>query len=258
MKRRRFDEPSSVRFARGPRYGPPIRLDDPTVARLDGDAAQQVPGQEGWRRVGGLDLGQSRDWTALACLGVRRYDPGFVGPRDKSIHVTKLGRRRRLPYTEIADEVVKLDLDLLVVDFGGVGRAVVDILVERARRTEWKARIVPVNIVKSAAAMSEHHEARGKYFSVPKVDVVESINVAQQERGMRIPDTVSGRLLRKEMQEFRAKKTEAGNDQFAAREGKYDDLVLALGLVCWWTLRFGNRELNLWTPGERVDGRGWK
>ena len=41
-------------------------------------------------------------------------------------------------------------------------------------------------------------------------------------------------MLIRELQNYRTKTTQPTNDLIDIREGQNDDLVLALGMACWW------------------------
>jgi hypothetical protein len=73
--------------------------------------------------------------------------------------------------------------------------------------------------------------------------MISSINMLQR-RGLlllphrdKVPETV---LLLRQLQDFEKRQSEAGMVSYGNRPGRnhHDDLVIALGLSCWWTLRF--------------------
>lgn len=249
-----------------PRYGQQQHLHDPGLTKItdDGEEVRKQKAEEGvvgHHRIAGLDLGQAVDWTALVGISRRKYRHGFQGPHDPSWSMFGVARVKRVSYPEMCRKLLaNLQAEMLVVDFTGVGRPVVDILREEARRIEWSGRIVPVSIVGSNAKMERHTEARGYYWTVPKVDIVTSINVAQQKHGLRIPDKGEGKLILEEMDAFQMRKQPGKvSDQFSARQGAHDDLLLALGLACWWMTRFGNRELSVFLGPDAADmERAWK
>src|SRR5262245_56438607 len=89
----------------------------------------------------GLDLGQSRDYSALCVVERRRQPPGFPsGDGAPEYHVRHLQRwRLQTPYPRIVDDVVRLmaspalgppGMARLVVDATGVGPPVVDLLLQ--------------------------------------------------------------------------------------------------------------------------------
>lgn len=186
----------------------------------------------------GLDLAQTRDFTALSILEQReaedsettlmRYDLNFL-------------RRwsRGTPYTQICDDVEQIidrlwDMDCqacLVVDQTGVGRPVVDML--QARHV---GRMYPVTITAGHEVTREGNEYR-----VPKRDLVTSIDVLLQSARLQIAsDLELAETLVEELSSFRVKISAAGRDSYGAgpktdwRAGVHDDLVLATALAAWF------------------------
>jgi hypothetical protein len=192
----------------------------------------------GWCFVG-VDLGQAKDFTAVAILEraelVRGWDPVTYACRK---HVElRLRYLERLPlgtpYPRVAERVVKVTRSAemagrcsLVVDATGVGRPVVDLL----KRERPGCTLMPVNITGGAS-----ESKNGGYYGVPKRDLVTGVQVLLQSGGLQIASGIPhGAALAAEMADMRAKVTAAGNTQFGAwREGAHDDLVLAVALACW-------------------------
>ena len=184
----------------------------------------------------GLDLGQTRDFTALAVL--ERSPPTDAGAAAEQseyalrhLHRFPLGT----PYTEIVPAVATLVQSgplaesPVVVDQTGVGRAVVDML---RRAGGW---VVPVTITGGhAVTMSEDRS-----FHVPKKELVTCLQVMMQSRRLRIARGLhEAAVLVRELQQFQVKITTAANETFGVwREGQHDDLVLAVALACWWAER---------------------
>jgi hypothetical protein len=184
----------------------------------------------------GLDLGQTRDFTALAVL--ERQPPTDAGtvvePPEyalRHLHRFPLGT----PYTEIVPAVAALVRSgpmaesPVVVDQTGVGRAVVDMLRQSAG---W---VVPVTITGGHAVTG----AEDGSFHVPKKELVTCLQVSMQSRRLRIARTLhEAAVLVRELQQFQVKITTAANETFGVwREGQHDDLVLAVALACWWAER---------------------
>jgi hypothetical protein len=181
----------------------------------------------------GLDLGQTRDFTALAVLERRApTDAGAAAEKPyyalRHLHRFPLGT----PYTEIVPAVAaltskgRLSGSPVVVDQTGVGRAVVELL---RRACGW---VVPVTITGGHAVGA----AEGGSFHVPKKELVTGLQVVLQSRRLgiarRLPE--ASKLVR-ELQQFQVKITAAANEAFGVwREGQHDDLVLAVALACWW------------------------
>lgn len=179
----------------------------------------------------GLDLGQTKDFTALAVL--ERHAPAQSGAKPEYA----LRHLRRFPlgtaYTEIVPAVAALRSSEplrqapLVVDQTGVGRAVVDMLRQNT------SGVLAVTITGGHAAT---HAEDGSYH-VPKKELITSLQVVMQGRRLQIarslPDAAT---LVRELQQFQVKITAAAHETFGVwRDGQHDDLVLAVALACWWS-----------------------
>lgn len=188
----------------------------------------------------GLDLGQAQDPTALAVIE-RRGDV-----KTGICHVPQL---KRYPigssYNSIVDELAgKLKnappKARLIIDGTGVGRAVVDMIRGNPVLLSLDLLIHPVTIT---AGNDETRD--GYYWKVPKRNLVGAVQVLLQSQRLKIaeslPDTPA---LVAELQNFKVKITDAGNDTYGEwRAGKHDDLVLAVALGAWaaTNLQFSHR-----------------
>ena len=184
----------------------------------------------------GLDLGQTRDFTALAVL--ERSPPTDAGtavePPEyalRHLHRFPLGT----PYTEIVPAVAALIRagplaeSPVVVDQTGVGRAVVDML---RQAIDW---VVPVSITGGQAVTV----AEDRSFHVPKKELVTGLQVLIQSRRLRIARGLhEAAVLVRELQQFQVKISASAHETFGVwRDGQHDDLVLAVALACWWAER---------------------
>jgi hypothetical protein len=176
----------------------------------------------------GLDLGQTRDFTALAVLERHPVETAEQKPDYALCHL------RRFPlgtaYTEIVPAVGAVrrseplrQAPLVVVDQTGVGRAVVDMLRQSA------CGGIPVTITGGHATTVT---ADGSYH-VPKKELITALQVVMQGRRLQIarslPDAAT---LVRELQQFQVKITAAANETFGVwRDGQHDDLVLAVALA---------------------------
>lgn len=89
----------------------------------------------------------------------------------------------------------------------------------------------PVMITSGA----EHRiDAASNTYYVPKRDLVAAImRVMQEERWAFAAALRHGHTLVHELQQFIVKPTPSGNEQFAARDGEHDDIVLSVALAMW-------------------------
>lgn len=201
-----------------------------------------------------LDCGQAHDYSAA--LVSERVTPVGVTNGDRSphseIHVGSIDRAPlRTPYPTIAKAVVAKCCELepvgafgerpdigLIIDAGGVGRAVRDLVrAELSRRSDTpRIHFWPV-----AATGGGRVTIGGGFINVPKKDLVTSAVVALQDGTLKIGDVENADVLRKELAEYRVKLTKKGNETYEGA-GRNDDLVYGLALATWAWSFTSNRE----------------
>jgi hypothetical protein len=227
-------------------------------------------------RVIGLDLGQSADYSAAAVLERVDYnDPKHTGPIDTRLKCMMLYRwPLNTKYLAVAREVLQMPADFLVMDYGGVGRAVVEMLYQEAMLRNWRGAIKPVQFTASNAMASAKHETHGRYYTVPKVDIIGALTVLVEQGGIEFATDNEGRidpnmeLLLEELSTFKKTITKNAMIQFGALPtvGAHDDLVCALGLACWQMVGYGYRQLNIFrgepaeqpiSDGQMLRGSSW-
>jgi hypothetical protein len=191
----------------------------------------------------GLDLGQAKDYSALAIIEcVRTITDG--GAKDEVTQLNCIHLQRwqlRTSYPAIVADVVKMINNLdpflypkakttLAIDATGVGAPVVDLF----KREQIQAELKPIQIVGGANVSSEFGMTR-----VPKRDLVSVVQVALQNRTLKIASQLpEADTLARELQNFTVKITDSANDVYGAwREGTHDDLVLAVALGLWCASR---------------------
>ena len=197
----------------------------------------------------GADLGQSQDYTALTVLETVIIDgnipPLFTNPnkpfdkKPEPDHFFALRHLERLslgtPYpaqvsriTELYNSVLRMGKATMIVDGTGVGRAVVDLLRDRG------LSFVPVQITGGNAESSN-----GIYLSIPKRDLVASVQVLLQSgklkisSGLELSETLTKELLGFKVTFNKNNHDSYGNDSLSWRDAPHDDLVLATALACW-------------------------
>lgn len=199
--------------------------------------------------VAGLDLGQVRDYSALAVLevlpsehpfDVPGIEPELGLPIDRRVIVPGPPASLRLrgleryelgtPYPKIVEHVAgRLRAVpggcLLGVDATGVGVAVVDLF------DAIGVRLAAVTIIGGDAV-----QGAGRDWHVPKRDLIHGLLVAlQQDRftyatGLALAPTLVGELTGFELKVG----AKTGHDTYEAwREGAHDDLVLAVAIAAW-------------------------
>jgi hypothetical protein len=179
----------------------------------------------------GLDLGQSRDPSALAILERPAAPAAGARPAYRCSYLAQapLGT----PYPAVVEQVRALvgrpefaRPPFLALDATGVGRPVVDLFL----RARLRAYVRPIVITGG-------HEARrdGTWAFVPKKDLVGAVVSLLESRRLAFADGLAlAGVAREELLNFRAKINLAGSETLEAwREADHDDLVLAIACACW-------------------------
>jgi hypothetical protein len=186
----------------------------------------------------GLDLGQSKDFSALGIIECVRTVSADDKAEVSALNCIHLQRwRLRTSYPAIVADVVKMINGLkqfqspdykpvLAIDATGVGAPVVDLF----KREQINAELRPIQIVGGANVSSEFGITR-----VPKRDLVSVVQVALQNRTLKIAEALAeAETLARELQNFTVKITDSATDVYGAwRTGTHDDLVLAVALALW-------------------------
>ena len=181
----------------------------------------------------GLDLGQSRDYTALAILEkLEQLAPGEAGELGGRAvyHVRRLERTRGTPYPDIVARVKeiigKLEGASLVVDQTGVGAPVVDMFEQ--------AGLNPIGIyIHGGDRVTNERDT----YRVPKRDLVGVLQVLLQNGRLKVASELElADVLIREMLNFKVKIDPlTAHDSYSAwREAEHDDLVFAVALACWY------------------------
>jgi hypothetical protein len=192
----------------------------------------------------GLDLGQAADYSALAIL-----ERQSTGPQSEfhCRHLQRWPLKTSYP-TVVADTVALVGSAplqrpgvgraTLCVDATGCGAPVVDLF----RRETIHADLQPIQIVGGATVSTD-----GDLTRVPKRDLISTAQVALQAGRLKIaPGLPESQTLVRELETYQVKiNIESGNDSYGAwRQGKHDDLVLAVCLALWWATHKGESTLR--------------
>lgn len=192
----------------------------------------------------GVDLGQQHDPTALSVI--ERYTVNDGTPdRPQERHAFAVRYLERLPlgttYPKQVEHVQavlgrlerdhhqqpRTDAPTLVIDQTGVGRPVLDMFRAAGMR--------PEGVTITAGEGESRH---GNDWRVAKLTLVSRLQAMLHAGELKIArDLPETQALVKELQDFRATFTNAGNAVFNAREGAHDDLVLSVAIALWWTAR---------------------
>lgn len=174
----------------------------------------------------GLDVGQARDYSALAIL--RK-----AGKRYEIVHLERLALDT--PYPAQVEHVFQImhkkPLDrankVLAIDYTGVGRPVVDLAQDRG--------LNPVGIAISGGNSVNWNDDKTR-ATVPKRDLVSLMQIFAQNDRLKIANGLqAGPILAAELQSFKVKiDTRTAHDSYGAwREGEHDDLILSVAIALW-------------------------
>lgn len=165
----------------------------------------------------GVDLGKSRDFTAIAIVEEERV---YRGLAVRWLETIPLGT----PFTAVIERIEQLVYRLagnceLAVDATGLGTPVVDALKESRHIT---CTVTPV-VITGAEFGSK---GPGGVRRVPKRDLIGRLQLLFEKRQLRIAGKLkeTARLVR-ELLDMRV--------ETLAGEKEHDDLVMALSLACW-------------------------
>lgn len=193
----------------------------------------------------GVDLGQLVDYSAAAV--VRRsmgIDPGGRPERDSlgrlqyrfdvaAIKRYQLGTSYTSIVAHVVEQLRRPELGRrprLVIDGTGVGVAVVEMFRSALKPIEDRVECYAVTITAGRAVLSVGRNE----FHVAKIQLVGAIRAALESQRLKMPPRLEhAETLKRELQDFKVKITDAGNETFSAREGAHDDLVLAVALPIW-------------------------
>jgi len=201
------------------------------------------------------DLAQVNDYTAITVterVMLRTTEDtgrlGYMGtPITKTVestdelHLRHIERPERgTSYPRIVERLKELcdspqlkgKTRTVVIDITGVGRPVWDLL--------KKARIgVPLKGITITGGNTVTKD--GDIYSVPKRDLISSLQVAFQNGQIKIPlGLPEADALVRELTNFKVKINLNGHDQYESwREGIHDDIVLSAAMGVWLASRTG-------------------
>jgi hypothetical protein len=216
------------------------RRPPPDVARRPSFEMAAEVRREDVRYFVGVDLGQAHDPTAIAVVrrvrfllshDVQRSNPTWT---EEKPTIYQCGYLERVPlgttYPAVVAHVGRLlQRDLwsgnidLAVDQTGVGRPVCDLFA-----------LAGLSFVAVSITGGDSESSEGRSHRVPKMTLVSALQALLHEGRLHIQkDLTESAVLVRELQDFRVKYTDSGHLTFNAREGRHDDLVLALAIAVW-------------------------
>jgi len=197
----------------------------------------------------GLDLGQSRDHSAIAV--VERSEL-FLNDMDWVTYERKRRRRFRVrylerirlgtPYPDVVERVRQLVRGetlagrcTLIMDATGVGAPVLDFL---------RAAGLSCGIETVIITAGERANHAGGRWHVPKRDLIAGLRVMLENRELGLSRQVPmAEALAREMSSMEARVSSRGRETYGAAGSGYEDLVLACALACW---RGRSKGLGMW------------
>jgi len=215
-----------------------------------------------------LDPAQLHDYSALAVLECLPGGAGGV-TQDNIYRLVSLKRKQKLPYPEIVTWARRVFLNpkfqrsagvgepRFVIDAGGVGRAIYDMLV-----AEY---VKPVAIQLTGGEAETYSEGT---YHVSKSLAVGRFLAAWDAGRVQVPATASFLpILENELRAFRGQMSAQGRARFEAEQGEHDDLVMALAQAVWYLERYapkplpalsfsGGTKAPAWGSGSRPAARG--
>ncbi len=177
----------------------------------------------------GLDLGQQNDYTVLSILEIIE-NPRKRGTLYQLIYLYRVPLGTSYPniitwVSALISEQLENYNYVLVVDYTGVGRPIVDML----RQNDIK--LLAINITGGNSANWKY----GNEVSVPKKEIITSLQVTLESYRLRFSENVSALdTLAQEFVSFNGKINSNANLQFEAEYGYHDDIVMSIGLAIWY------------------------
>ena len=210
------------------------------------------------RTVIGLDLGQRKDYTAVAVVDKWEVETGFDYVYWKKVTEERCGVRHLermplgTPYPEVVERVKGWWISCGRSRRGdGGGRD------GGGAAGGGSAEEGGAGVHRDAGADHGGRQGakEGGYWSVPKRDLVAGLQVLLQQKRLRVAGEMpEARTFLKELREMEVKVGPSGREQYGAwREGTHDDLVLAVALAYWW---MGKGQQPMWGQGNVVIGGG--
>lgn len=204
---------------------------------------RQIPARKRDEWVVGVDLGKSMDSTAIGIVhhtitGTDDWNVDHTREvwRERELQRFDLVHLQRLPlgmnYVAQAQKIgeimqrepLKSQKAKLVVDQSGVGVGVVDLMETKGLR--------PIRL-QITAGNEQTHE--GGIYRVAKTILISRLEAAMHSGELHVAAALTdAEALREELKDFKRHVAASGTNTWSAREGKHDDIVLAVSYGIWW------------------------
>lgn len=222
----------------------------------------------------GVDLGETRDYTATVVLGCGRElqveEEDRYGRPEDAVYVWSYGVRlaERMPlHTKYPAVIRKIETlvqhqelfsrSTLIIDATGVGKPIVEQFIEE--------NLCPTIGIVITGGQTVTRDKSGRFFHVPKTFLVSALSVLVGAERLQISSELEhATILKQELLNFRVKTDQrTGHESFEAwRENQHDDLVLALSLCAWYATRHDKKTRAMgpytWPASSDYDPRTWE
>ncbi len=165
----------------------------------------------------------------MKCLGIdvgKKQDPSAITSIEGNGQTFKVVAAQALPLSMPYDEQtslfeeVSVTADMVLVDCGGPGQPVIDMMRKNGAKNVWAVAITSGKRI----YVSEEHQS----INVPKGSLIANLSLHAEKRLLHVPEAM--RDLRSEMLNFHAAFTPSGNVTMQAKKG-HDDIVLSAALA---------------------------
>lgn len=161
-------------------------------------------------------------------------------------------------YFDIVDDALLSGVDMVVPDFGGVGRPIYNMFRRRAGELQFKGKIIPIQTMSSRVSRSRSKSEKGVkgsrtlFHQVPKIELISSVIVAEQSARLLLPpDDPMVTKMMAQLGTFKMSFTKSSTPtmQLGAATGQHDDLVSSLALGLWAATNFARRQMAIHVGG---------
>ncbi len=180
------------------------------------------------------DIGQRRDYSTISIIEVKE---------NGELHLKYIKRLKlKTKYPQIAKKILnvcrQLEDYVLVIDRGGVGLPLVDLL------TEAGEEVVGIQLT---GGNSTHDDDLG--MTIPKDQLINQLIVSMEQKLLKIPSNLPHKeALITELQAFSSHAKASGHISMDARSGFKDDLVLSVAMGVYYAMTELDNEVETASP----------
>ncbi len=171
----------------------------------------------------GIDLGQTNDYTALACVEV-------IGNGKRVLR--KLNQWRKMRYIQMLTECSKI-----VKRYGGIvyGDATGAASPGCFERFEVMIQPNDFRYIKITGGDRAYLNQQTHLFHLPKALMIAELQMMIENEQLAVPSTITlWEKLKEQIANYECKLSPAGNEIYSARDPDvHDDLIIAIGLACY-------------------------